>query len=283
MRKMLSDIPYDRRWLLRKYGDNKVLIVSDLHLGFEVEWFGKGLRVYDPNWSIEIIKTLRKEILEIKPTHLLICGDLEHYYRIKNKKKGKKTIIEIPPEMSNSILQQIKSDILSVKDMETIIITGEHDISLYQKLKNECQIHQSSGRGLFNNQLGVFHGDTYPFKDIVFSSDIVLGHVHPVIEIRDELQIKHQFPVFVKLDLLREDIFALFNFPFEFEEVGMIDLTSIKILPAYNPYLPGYLLNKIDGGTKLHKYFPAIRKILRHPDVQVQLTDGVDLGLLSDI
>jgi len=283
MRKMLSGEPLDRRWLLRKYGDSKVLIVADLHLGFEVEWFGRGLRVYDPNWSIEIIKTLRRDILEIKPTHLLICGDLEHYYSIKNKKKGKKTIIDIPPEMSNSILQQIKSDILSVKGIETIIITGEHDISLFQDLKNECQILPSSGRGFFDNQLGIFHGNTFPFKDIVFSTDIVLGHVHPIIEIRDELQIKHQFPVFVKLDLPREDIFALFNFPFEFEEVGMIDLASIKILPAYNPYLPGYLLNKVDGGTKLHKPFPAICKILRHPDAEVTLTDGVDLGLLSDI
>ena len=280
---MLSDIPYDRRWLLRKYGDNKVLIVSDLHLGFEVEWFGKGLRVYEPNWSIEIIKALKRDILEIKPTHLLICGDLEHHYSIKNKKKGKKIAIEIPPEMSSSILQQIKLDILSIKDLETIIISGEHDIFLYQELRNECQILPSSGRGLFDNQLGAFHGDTFPFKDIVFSSDIVLGHVHPVIEMRDELQIKHQFPVFVKLDLLREDIFSLFNFPFEFEEVGMVDLTSIKILPAYNPYLPGYILNKIDGGRKLHKDYPAIRQILRHSELQIQMTDGIDLGLLSDL
>ncbi len=76
---MLSDVPIDRRWLLRKYDNNRVLIVSDLHLGFEVEWFGRGLRVYDPTWSINIIKALRKDILEIKPSHLVICGDLEHH------------------------------------------------------------------------------------------------------------------------------------------------------------------------------------------------------------
>ncbi len=280
---MLSDVPIDRRWLLRKYDDNKVLIVSDLHLGFEVEWFGRGLKVHDPTWSIDIIKTLRRDILEIKPSHLLICGDLEHHYSIKSKKKGKKPIVEIPIEMYNSILQHIKSDILSINDLEIIIISGENDISLHQELKNDCKILPSSGRGLFNGQLGAFHGDNFPFREIVFSTDIVLGHVHPVIEIKDDLQVKHQLPVFVKLELLRENIFSLFNFPFEFEEVGMVDLTKIKILPAYNPHLPGYLLNKIDGGKRLHKPFPAIRKILRHPDVQVQLTDGIDLGLLSDI
>jgi len=283
MEKMLSDVPIDRRWLLRKYDDNKVLIVSDLHLGFEVEWFGRGLRVFDPTWSINIIKALRRDILEIKPSHLVICGDLEHHYSIKNKKKGKKSIIEIPPVMSNSILQHIKSDILSINNLEIIIISGENDISFHQELKKDCVILPSSGRGFFNNQLGVFHGDNFPYKEIVFSSDIVLGHVHPIIEIRDELQVKHQLPVFVKLELLREDIFSLFNFPFEFEEVGMVDLTTIKILPAYNPHLPGYLLNNLDGGKRLYRPFPAIRNILRHPDVQVQLTDGIDLGLLSDI
>ena len=280
---MHPDVPIDRRWLLRKYDDKKVFIVSDLHLGFEVEWFGRGLRVYDPTWSIEIIKNLKRDILEVKPTHLVICGDLEHQFNIKSKKRGQKSKIEIPPEMSKSISKGIKSDILSVNNLEVIIVSGEHDIYLLDELKEDCEILPSSGRGLFNNQLGVFHGDNLPFREIVFSSDIVLGHVHPVIEFRDELLVKHQFPVFVKLELLREDIFSLFNFPFDFEEVGMIDIASIKILPAYNPHLPGYLLNKIDGGKKLHKPFPAIRNILRHPDVQVQLTDGVDLGLLLDI
>ncbi len=51
----------------------------------------------------------------------------------KTTKKGRKTAIEISTEMSNSILKQIKSDILSIKDLETIIISGEHDIFLYQE------------------------------------------------------------------------------------------------------------------------------------------------------
>jgi len=259
------------------------LIVSDLHLGFEVEWFGRGFRVYDPTWSIDIIKSLKRVILETNPTHLIICGDLEHHYSIKKKKNGKKSIVEIPPEMSKSIFRCIKTDLLSINNLEIVIISGEHDISLLEELDHDCLILPSSGIGLFDNQLGVFHGDNFPFKEIVFSSDIILGHVHPVIELRDELQVKHQFPVFVNLELLREDIFSLFNFPFDFEEIGMVDLVTIKILPAYNPHLPGYLLNKLDGGKKLHKPFPAIRKILRHPNVQVQLTDGIDLGLLSDI
>ena len=176
------------------------------------------------------------DILDIKPSHLVICGDLEHHYSIKNKKKGKNSIIEIPTEMSNSILQHIKSDILTIDGLEIIIISGENDISFHQELKGECKIFPSSGGGLFSNQLGVFHGDNFPYKEIVFSSDIVLGHVHPVIEIRDELQVKHQLPVFVKLELLREDIFSLLLLwlnPGAFSQFFYLLLTSEK--PAFCP------------------------------------------------
>jgi metallophosphoesterase superfamily enzyme len=272
----------DRRWLARKIDKNKILFISDLHLGFEIEWVGRGLKTSIPNWSIEILNNLREEIIELKPSHLIICGDFEHHFSLRQK--GKENLsIAIPDSMRERILQTFNSKILSIPDLEIIFVCGEHDIFLYHEFKNKCKIVSSSGTHLFNNQIGVFHGDKQPFKEIVFSSEIFLGHVHPTITLKDDLQVRHKLPVFAKLILPREDSFSLFNFPFELEEVGMIDSLPINILPAYNPYIPGYLLNKIDGGRKLHKGYPAISQILRHPDLQIQMTDGIDLGLLTDL
>jgi len=271
----------DRRWLARKIDKNKVLFISDLHLGFEIEWVGRGLKTSIPNWSIEILNTLRNEIMKLKPSHLVICGDFEHHFSLRQKGKKKVSIL-IPESMRERITQTFNSKILSIPDLEIMFVCGEHDIFLYQEFKEKCEVVSSSGTHLFNH-IGVFHGDQQPFKEIVFSSEIFLGHVHPTITLKDDLQVQHKFPVFTKLSLPREDIFSLFNFPFELEEVGMIDSLPINILPAYNPYIPGYLLNKIDGGRKLHKDYPVIRQILRHPELQIQLTDGIDLGLLLDL
>ena len=84
---MHPDQSLDRRWLVRNYNDNKVVLVSDLHLGFDVEWHGRGFWTKKPILSLEILQNLRKEILKLAPSHLIICGDLEHYYRIRNKKR----------------------------------------------------------------------------------------------------------------------------------------------------------------------------------------------------
>ncbi len=279
---MLPTQSLDRRWLARKYDEYKILFVADLHLGFEIEWFGRGLKTSIPNWSIGIIKNLRNDIKELQPSHLVICGDFEHHYSLKQKKK-EKISITLPENMREDIIKTFTSEILTMPDLEVILVCGEHDIFLYQELQSMCEVMPSLGKPLFNNQLGVFHGDTQPFKEIVFSSEIVLGHVHPAITLKDDLQVRHEFPVFTRLSLPREDSFSMFNFPFELDEIGMIDLMSITILPAYNPYLPGYILNKIDGGRKLHKDYPAIQQILRHPEIQIQMTDGIDLGLLIEL
>ncbi|MHA2094142.1 MAG: hypothetical protein ACW98F_05885 [Candidatus Hodarchaeales archaeon] len=280
---MLSDQSVDRRWLVRKLNNNKILLVADLHLGFDVEWFGRGLWTKKPNWSLEIINDLKKDILKLRPSHLIICGDLEHQFRLRKPEEGENSEIHLSEEVRNSILNEFKTEILGIPDMQVILVQGENDNTFYEELEDSCLILPSEGKSLFNNQLGVFHGHLPPYKEVVFASEIILGHLHPEIEIQDDLQIRHKFPVFLKLQIPREDLFSLFHFPFELEEIGMIDTVPITILPTYNHFLTGYVMNIVGGGKKRHKLFPVLRSLLHHPNAQIQMTDGIDLGLLSDI
>jgi metallophosphoesterase superfamily enzyme len=274
--------PLDRRWIARKVDGEKVLIISDLHLGFEIEWFGRGLKTNVPNWSYEIINKLKSDISKINPDHLIICGDLEHRYSIRETTNQKKTI-DIPEDLKNLIIQKFNTEIIQIPNVESYLVLGENDDQWYQELDDKCRILPSEGLALFDHRLGVFHGHKFPFREIVFTNEIFCGHVHPSVVIKDELNIKHEIPIFTKLSLSREDLFLLFNFPFELEEIGMIETVPITVLPAYNHYLPSYSLNKIDGGKKIHKPFPFLKAILRHPNLMVQMTDGIYLGFLSDI
>ncbi len=280
---MLSDQSVDRRWLVRNFNEKKVLLVADLHLGFDVEWFGRGLWTSKPSWSLEIIKNLRDDILKIHPSHLVVCGDLEHHFRLKKKKEMEDSHIILPEEVSETIITSFRNEILRIPNLEVILVQGENDVSFYQELEDSCQILPSEGKSLFDNQLGIFHGQIPPFKKIVFTSEIILGHLHPEIVLKDDLQIRHKFPVYVKLQVPREDLFLLFQFPFELEEIGMVDMAPITILPAYNHFLSGYVMNIVGGGRKRHKSYPILRPLLHHPNAQVQMTDGIDLGLLADI
>jgi metallophosphoesterase superfamily enzyme len=280
---MLSNQSIDRRWLVRNYGENKALLVSDLHLGFDVEWHGRGLWTKKPIWSFEILQNLRKDILKTTPSHLIICGDLEHHFRIRRIRDGQDSFIILPEEVRNSILHEFKSQILGIPDLKVILIQGENDVSLYKELEDYCQIVPSEGKSFFDNQLGIFHGQISPYKEIVFASEIILGHLHPEVELKDDLQIRHKFPVFLHLQIPREDLFPIFHFPFELDEIGMVDMVSITILPTYNHFLSGYVMNMLGGGKRRHKPYPILRSILHHPNAQVKMTDGIDLGNLMDI
>ena len=272
----------DRRWIARKFGEEKVLIISDLHLGFEIEWFGRGLISKVPNWSYEIINKLKNDISKTNPNYLIICGDLEHRYSIRAKRK-EKTIVDIPEDIKNLIIQKFNTEIVQIPNIEIYIVLGENDGYWHQELNDKCRIFPSEGLPLFDHRLGVFHGNISPFREIVFTNEIFCGHVHPSVVIKDEFNIKHEFPIFARLSLSREDLFPLFNFPFDLEEIGMVESVPITILPTYNHYLPNYCLNIIGGGKKLHKPFPFLKPILRHPSLTVQMTDGVNLGFLQDI
>ncbi|MHA1941202.1 MAG: metallophosphoesterase, partial [Candidatus Hodarchaeales archaeon] len=102
-------------------GNIKVLIISDLHLGFEIEWFGRGLKTNEPNWSYEIIQKLKNDINETKPDHLIICGDLEHRYSIRTRAKEKK-VIKIHEDTKNLIVQKLNKKIFQIPNIDISLV-----------------------------------------------------------------------------------------------------------------------------------------------------------------
>jgi len=276
---MSSEDETDRRYLLRKYNDSKVMIVADLHLGFEAEWSDKGLDTSEPHWSYKIIDQLKNDILETNPDQLLILGDLEHsFIHFKASVKDKKNIWVANKWLKEKTLYYFTEQIIEIDGLKVSLIRGNQDTSFLKSLKELVKIY-SQGTFLYD-QLGVWHGHTKPNAHVLFSSEIMLGHVHPAIELVDELKIQHKYPVFAKLTVTREELFHIFDFQAESEEIGLIDEVSITILPAYNKFLGGFTLNQRE---KKYQSYPVLWQLMRHPKLRIQLTNGIDLGLLGDL
>lgn len=284
MKMMFSEDNFDRRYLLRKYNSQKVLLVSDLHLGIELEWYRSGLDISNPQWSFEIIRNLKKDILEIKPTHVLIVGDLEHSFR--HFRKGvKKTVQKVwvsGKRTKEKILDYFTSQILSIEGLTIGLIRGNQDTEYYAALKSQIINYPSSGVLLFDNQLGVFHGNIKPSEDLLKANEIVLGHVHPAIELKDELNIKYKFPVFARLNITKKELSTLIGGKYKLSDIGEHNVT-ITILPAYNRFFGGFSLNKSGSDKEKNNSYPVLKNILSHPKLEVQLTDGVYLGRVSDL
>lgn len=272
----------DRRYLLRKYNNSKILLVADLHLGFEAEWANKGLEARLPEWSFEIIDELKKDLEETLADQLIVLGDLEHSFihfkSLKRKKDG--------PWVSNKWLREkalnyFIEQVVGIEGLKVSLIRGNQDTSVVKSLQDQIEIYLEKEASLFN-QLGVFHGHVNPGKSVLFSSEIMLGHVHPAIEVIDELKLHHRYPVFAKLTVSREEVLDIFNFKLEHKEIGLDDNVSLTILPAYNKFLSGFVLNQVQKDEK-NQPFSVLKKLIQHPKLKIHLTNGIDLGWLKDL
>ncbi|UCG90357.1 MAG: metallophosphoesterase [Candidatus Heimdallarchaeota archaeon] len=276
---MFNEEEIDRRYLLRRYNDLKILLVADLHLGFEAEWSRKGLETREPTWSYKVINRLKKDIKETHPDQLIILGDIEHSFaHFKGPEANKNGIWVSNRWLREKALSYFMEQIVEVHDLKISLVRGNQDTSFVKSLNQRVEIFPQKEASLFG-QLGVFHGHMKPSEIVLISSEMMLGHVHPSIDLVDELKIHHKFPVFAKLTVTREEVFQIFNYQFEFEEIGLIEQVPITILPAYNFYLSGFTLNQ----SRKKKTFPVLWNLIRHPKLRIQLTNGIELGKLEDL
>lgn len=271
----------DRRYLLRKYDDSKILFVSDLHLGFEDEWFRHGLKTREPSWSFEIVDRLSNDIGKTKPDRVFFLGDIEHSFSHSRRSKDEVWVSNqwLKKKIESYLLEQI----FSIDGVEFYLIRGNQDTSFIKALERVVTIIPARGVSLFKNQLGIIHGNVKPAAEVILASEIILGHVHPAIELVDDLNVKYRLPIFAKLKIPREEVFLIFKFSIELEEIGLIDKVPITILPAYNHFLSGFVLNKKQQKKPRGYSFPVVNKIIHHPKLEIQMTNGVVLGYLEDL
>ncbi len=276
----------DRRYLLRKYNRFKLILVADLHLGFDIG-ISSRFDTREPRWSYEIIDNLKIDIETTKSEYLIVLGDLEHtFFHQKSSEKDTEDRKAVIKERKEKIFAYFENQIMGIDGLEILLISGEHDTSVLEYLGNSVDSYSAEGTTLFENQLGLFHGNRKPKELLLLSSEIMIGHVHPTIEFIDELKISHKLPVFAKLTQPREELFKLFGFKTdldEFLDFSLIDLVPIMILPSYNSYLPGFLLNKPKGIQAKTKAFPELKTIIRNQKLNIRLTDGVEIGFLEDL
>ncbi|NHJ02463.1 MAG: hypothetical protein EAX86_10035 [Candidatus Heimdallarchaeota archaeon] len=281
---MALDDTVDRRYLLRKFHQSKVILVADLHLGFEAEWSHRGIDSKDPSISYTIIDRLMSDINRTKANHLIILGDIFHsVFDFRSVTKGKSW--KTPDWILDKVGSYFRSEIISRSEVKLTTIQGNQDGFLRSYINNNSII-PPEGEFLENYNLGVLHGNVPPAMDVLNASEIMLGHIHPMIELIDEMGLKHKLPVFARLSISREQLFKIFGIYIDEDElfdVGLIDLVKIIILPSYNVHIPGLVLNNRKGIMKKTQDFPILRKIISHPELEIQMTNGVVLGNLEDI
>src|SRR5437867_5936608 len=159
-----------------------ILIISDLHLGFEIELYKSGIII--PSQFQKFREEIEKIKKETKAKTIVILGDLKH----KVPGISFREIREIP-----KFLEFLK------ENFRVLLIKGNHDAEIETILPKGVKLYSS--RGFKIGRYGFFHGSSWPKQNLMNCDFLFMGHQHPAIEFRDNIGYRNFERVWIKSKL----------------------------------------------------------------------------------
>lgn len=266
---------------LLKRRDERVLVISDLHIGWEVALAQQGFHI--PSQTPKLLERLKQLINLRKPTRIIVLGDVKH------------TIAKIELEEWRDVpefFEQLGKLVPKVQ-----VIPGNHDGNLEPLLPEDLEVLPSTGIILWD--VGLFHGHTWPPPEMLRCKSLIIGHVHPVVVFRDPIGFRITRQVWVKSKcdapklaefILNRSGIKLAGDPAEclrdHFNVGL-NASELFIMPSFNDFLGGQAINKqgVGRGEKFSQFIgPVLRSgSINIEDSEVYLLDGTFLGTVSQL
>lgn len=240
---------------------SKILIVADIHLGYEVELIKKGVNVPQraPILAQELI-TLGKKM---KTKSLYILGDVKHKIATA----------------SNYDLYQITSFFEKLREWfnEVNVTLGNHDGGLKRLLPSNVAFTGSRGTIIKCNSeiISLFHGHAFPHPESVDSRYIITGHGHYRVQLKDTFGLKFTEPVWIVGEMDREKFLKIFPKK-EIKEKIFKENIKFIILPPFNRIVGGISVEKAVENSTILKY-------MIKENTKLFLDDGTYLTSFSNL
>jgi len=256
---MLKIVPGEPAALIE--GEERTLVVADLHIGFERELAQLGVNI--PSQTERMFTKLRDAVFKTRPKRIVLLGDVKH---------------GIP-----SITDQEWTDIpvfferLLELGVEVEVVLGNHDGNLEPLTPRQVELHDS--RGIAVEGVALIHGHAWPAKDLLKCKVLLMGHNHPVVEFRDRLGFREAASTWLSLEVtakLRSRIA---------EEYGIegsegVRIKRVVVMPAFNSLLSGKPVNSERRGL----LGPLLESTGFDPgEAEVYLLDGTFMGRAIDL
>lgn len=258
----------------------RVLVVSDLHIGWERLLSQRGVHV--PSQTPKIKDVLLQLIKKCKPNRLIFLGDV------------KDAIAKIEMEEWRDIPNFFEAVNKQVSDIQVVV--GNHDGNLEPLIPETTKIIPPTG--IIFGDAGLFHGHAWPAPELLGCRSLVTGHVHPTVAIRDPMGFRMTKQVWVKASCNGEKLAkSLLNHlgANSKEPSSMLDsqfgvtinVSQLLIMPSFNQFLGGRPINEKKVGRK-EKSGAFIGPVLRSGsvnlnDAEVYLLDGTFLGTVNQL
>lgn len=263
---MLLELIKNEPALLLREGPRRILVVADLHLGYDRILFRQDQ--YSPSLSEGVINHFSRLVTDTKPTEIIILGDLKHSIK----------------EFSQPEFQKVSLMLHDLQKIASItIIRGNHDADLELVVPNDTSIAPASGMTVSfqNNQIYLLHGHALPNKEVLLCDTLIMAHVHPAIAIPAlrERYFTHRVWVKAKWKPAINEIVKDW-FKKEPNDIQLLQNMKILIIPAFLDLLQGHILNRKTSGD--HLGIP----LFQHLDIdnaEIIMLDHTLLGKLNQL
>ncbi|UCE28958.1 MAG: metallophosphoesterase [Candidatus Bathyarchaeota archaeon] len=268
--------------LLLERDSERVLVVADLHIGWEAALADKGVHV--PSQTPKILDKMLQLIKSCKPTSMVFLGDVKH--AIMKVAMGEWRDI---PDFFETISKEVS---------KIQVIPGNHDGNLEPLLPKTVEILSSKGAVFWD--VGVFHGHAWPTPEVLGCRNLVTAHVHPMVAFRDPMGFRITRQVWVKATcdsaklaeaLLKHmhikvgtNLTSLLKQSFG---VTLKSSSKFLIMPSFNEFLGGQTINKRKLGIKSRSR-TFIGPVLRCGSIDIDnaeayLLDGTFVGNVEQL
>ena len=263
---------FDDRAVVLKGRQKVALVVSDIHLGYEVELEQRGVHV--PPQHVDMISRLESLIRVHAVDRLYIIGDIKHSILVDSSYNW-----EIVPEFMDTISRITK----------TIIIPGNHDGDLEAVLPRSVLLSNVMGT-IFKDREdkeGLIHGHAWPSQDVLECNVMVMGHNHPAIMRRksvsatdlgrpERIRSQASIPVILRSKLDRHCVCEKMGI----EKQNIERTANLLILPSFNPLLTGIPINRYDSKLQGPFYINGCIDFLNSDALSIE---GLFLGKVKEL
>ena len=267
--------------LMLRRGEERLLLVGDLHIGWEVTLAQQGIHV--PSQTGKMLQRLKSIIEKWKPSRLIFLGDVKHSVTGAELEEWRDV-----PDFFEELVKLVPS---------VQVIVGNHDGNLEPLTPSKVEILPASGIAVWE-KFGLLHGHAWPSPELLGCETLILGHLHPAITLRDPLGYRLTRPAWVMAScdprkLLRGTLKAA-GVPLkgDLEEVlaekfrMKLGVARCVFVPPFNDFLGGRPVNskRIEGMHAGGGLGPVLRSgAVDVDEAEVHLLDGTYLGRVKQL
>ncbi|MDD1696461.1 MAG: metallophosphoesterase [Methanoregula sp.] len=230
-------------------GEQRLLVVADLHFGIEADLAAHGLHFRSR--SAERVERLLKIIDAADPDMLVLLGDIKHSI----------------PSLTRQEFNELPGILKAIRSRITLkVFPGNHDIGIGRYL-GDHELQPKDGTIL--DGVGYLHGHMYP-SPILAGHLIVIGHHHPQLSLKDEVGCALQAPAYLRAGLDTECL-GLGTDP------ENTTPTRVLFMPSFNE-IAGYDISRI-----INNPFSPLSRFMKKGDAEIILADGTYIGPYSSL